>query len=70
MVDADERTKIYTQKANISEKYPKVFTSFGKVKLLPVHIHLREKQIKLVAQKLPTVALNLMEPLRSARNPG
>ena len=48
----------------IVDKYPAVFSGIGKVKLKPIHIHLKENNKTPVAQKLRPVALHLMEPLR------
>ena len=64
VVSDGTQRKVEVNMLRIVEKYPHIFQGIGKVQLKLIHIHLRENNRKLVAQKPHTVALHLKESLR------
>ena len=63
--DKSVQAEIDLDMKRIVDKYPQVFQGIGKVKIDPIHIHLKDKKVEPIAEKLRPVALNLMEPLRN-----
>ena len=63
--DRSIQAQIDSDMKRIVDKYPQVFQGIGKVKIDPIHIHLKDKKVEPIAEKLRPVALNLMEPLRN-----